>query len=190
MNWGPAAWRNSVDERQGLDTLNALIEAARLPPAEGLKRAEIISRESLPENQGKSAYLMTFVSNTFAPSLCHSLEAQARDTSMLNCASAGIALLRYHQDKGALPGSLGELVPQYLEAIPADCMDGQPLRYLFDDGGFTVYSIGPNRKDDGGQAPEIEDRILNPNEFMGQKSRILDSDDITFTVRLRANAGT
>ena len=49
------------------------------------------------------------------------------------------------------PHSLAELVPDRLPAIPADPFDGQPLRYRRLPQGFTVYSVGPDFTDNGGQ---------------------------------------
>ena len=62
-----------------------------------------------------------------------------------------IALKRYRLDHEAYPASLSELVPAYLSQVPADYMDGKPLRYrLRPDGGFLLYSVGEDGKDDGG----------------------------------------
>jgi hypothetical protein len=53
----------------------------------------------------------------------------------------------------ALPDSLSQLTPQFLDAVPADPFDGQPLRYTKGSPrGFTVYSIGKNRTGDGGKS--------------------------------------
>ena len=60
-----------------------------------------------------------------------------------------IALKRYHTKTGALPPSLGSLVPEFIDKIPED-VDGKPIRY--DPGKKTVYSIGTDLKDEGGDA--------------------------------------
>jgi hypothetical protein len=52
---------------------------------------------------------------------------------------------------GKLPDSLAELVPDTLPAIPKDPFDEQPLRYRRLPQGFTVYSVGPDFTDNGGQ---------------------------------------
>jgi hypothetical protein len=41
-------------------------------------------------------------------------------------------------------------VPKYLDEVPADPFDGNPLRMSAKDGGVLIYSIGPDGKDDGG----------------------------------------
>lgn len=60
-----------------------------------------------------------------------------------------IAIARYRlAHNGALPASLGELVPAYLPAIPQDPIDAKPLRY--DAARGRLWSIGMDCKDDGG----------------------------------------
>lgn len=43
-----------------------------------------------------------------------------------------------------------------MPAVPVDWMDGQPLRYrLNGDGTYTLWSIGEDLKDDGGDGTEL-----------------------------------
>jgi hypothetical protein len=68
-------------------------------------------------------------------------------------AVSAIAIRRYEVANGKVPGSLDELAPKFLLAVPLDPFDDKPLRYKRNqDGSFTLYSIGANRKDDGGDA--------------------------------------
>ncbi len=53
-----------------------------------------------------------------------------------------------HPDR--LPDSLAELVPKFLDRVPVDPIDGQPLRYRKTARGYCIYSIGTNLQDDGG----------------------------------------
>jgi len=60
-----------------------------------------------------------------------------------------LVALRYHKQKtGALPRSLDALVPEFLERVPSDPYNGQPLRYLPEK--RIIYSVGPDMLDDGG----------------------------------------
>ena len=64
---------------------------------------------------------------------------------------AAIALHRYRLRHGRWPEQLAALVPEFLPAVPRDWMDGNPLRYRLDaDGSFTLYSVGSNGVDEGG----------------------------------------
>ncbi len=62
-----------------------------------------------------------------------------------------IALKRCQLRHGDYPDTLAGLVPEFLAAVPRDPLDGQPLRYRRNaNGTFTLYSIGENGVDDGG----------------------------------------
>ncbi|HOB32775.1 MAG TPA: hypothetical protein PKH32_07850 [Verrucomicrobiota bacterium] len=67
-----------------------------------------------------------------------------------------IALKRYQQKHGQYPPELSALVPDFLKEVPADPADGDPLRYRVEpDGGYTLYSVGENGTDEGGDpSPE------------------------------------
>ena len=62
-----------------------------------------------------------------------------------------IALERYRLAHGEYPESLDALAPQFMEKIPHDIINGQPLHYRrTSDGQFVLYSVGWNETDDGG----------------------------------------
>jgi len=70
-----------------------------------------------------------------------------------------LALAQFHQDKGRWPESLNELVPKYVSKVPVDPLDPNalPLKYHRSDSSCVLYSVGPNRVDDGGAAPSADD---------------------------------
>jgi hypothetical protein len=71
--------------------------------------------------------------------------------------NTAIALKRYQLRQGKMPTSLTALVPEYLEAVPRDLMDGQPLRYRLNaDGSFVLYSVGEDAQDDGGDSRHVD----------------------------------
>jgi len=62
-----------------------------------------------------------------------------------------VALLFYKSEKGALPGSLGELVNiGFLTELPQDPYNEGPLTYKKDGDNFKLYSFGPNMTDNDG----------------------------------------
>jgi hypothetical protein len=94
-----------------------------------------------------------FIAAEFVPNLTKAWQNTAYQQTMLNEAQIACALERYHLAHGKYPGTLDALTPQYLEAIPQDIIDGQPLHYRrTEDGKFLLYSVGWNETDDGGQA--------------------------------------
>jgi hypothetical protein len=65
-----------------------------------------------------------------------------------------LALKAHKLEKGKLPATLAELVPEYLDSVPLDDYDGQPMRY--NAAKKVVYSVGKDLKDDGGSTTRAE----------------------------------
>jgi hypothetical protein len=70
-----------------------------------------------------------------------------------------LALVEFHRNHHRWPSKLDELVPRYVSTIPNDPLDPRlgPLRYGRTPSGYVLYSVGPNRNDDGGAAPNDDD---------------------------------
>lgn len=92
------------------------------------------------------------ISAVLLPALGTAIEKAADAAARLRLARVALAVERHrlaHQN--ALPETLDQLVPQFLDAVPADPYDGRPLRYAkTPPKGYTLYSVGKDRKDDGG----------------------------------------
>jgi len=87
----------------------------------------------------------------FMPAIAKASSRAAQGQSFVDEARLAIALERFRRANGHLPDALDSLTPQFIGKIPADVMDGQPLRYhKTGDDKFVLYSIGWNLKDDGG----------------------------------------
>ena len=78
-----------------------------------------------------------------------SFEGFLRGEAKLRAMGAGLAAERFRRDKGRWPESLAELVPAWLEAVPIDPFDGEPLRFRAAVDGVVVYSVGPDGTLDG-----------------------------------------
>jgi competence protein ComGC len=64
-----------------------------------------------------------------------------------------LALKQWRLEKNEYPANLDELVAAgYLKELPTDPYTDKPLVYKKTDDNFTLYSVGPNFKDDGGEA--------------------------------------
>jgi hypothetical protein len=76
------------------------------------------------------------------------------------------ALELYRRAHGAYPADLATLAPSYLPALPEDPFSGDPLVYRVETEGYTLYSVGPNKVDDGGVSEKP--RTFEPDQvFMG-----------------------
>jgi hypothetical protein len=79
----------------------------------------------------------------------HVLHDQAR----LRLLMTHLAIRRYRLTHGKNPESLADLVPNDVSALPLDPFSGRALIYRPegpDDASYLLYSVGPDRKDDGG----------------------------------------
>ena len=111
----------------------------------------------------------------FFPSMLKALAAATRAETTESCARVAVAMTRYRLDHGAPPTKLDQLVPAYLDTVPIDPYDGNPLRLNAVGGALVIYSIGPDGMDNGG---------VPIDERTGQ-------GDIIFTLRpAAASAGT
>jgi hypothetical protein len=85
------------------------------------------------------------------PAIADSVKRFAYAQSSTDLARVAIALERYRLAQGNFPESLDALAPQFLEKIPHDIINGEPLHYRKTaDGNFVLYSVGWNERDDGG----------------------------------------
>lgn len=82
------------------------------------------------------------------PSLLRAFEVPLRVQSKLNALNAAIGVEQYRIAEGELPDTLSNLVPLYLESVPADPRTGEPLLYRKLDTGYVVYTTGPDEVDD------------------------------------------
>ena len=72
----------------------------------------------------------------------------------MQLAQVACALERFHLARGHYPDLLDALSPQFIARVPADFMDGKPLRYRrLNEHSFLLYSVGLNETDDGGSYP-------------------------------------
>jgi len=100
----------------------------------------------------KELFQKNFILSVLMPALEKVIEISYRACTDYKATSAIIAALRYKQDKGNYPGGLEELVASdYLKKLPMDSWSDRPLVYRKTDDDFTLYSVGYNFIDDGGQ---------------------------------------
>ncbi len=91
------------------------------------------------------------------PAFARTVTSVARIQSALDLARVACALERYRLAHGVYPETLDVLAPRFIEIIPNDIINGQPLHYRrTDDGKFVLYSVGWNEKDDGGTIASLK----------------------------------
>ena len=99
------------------------------------------------------------------------LLGSARGQSVVDMALVACALERHRLAHGQFPEALTALVPETLEKLPPDVMNGQPLVYRrTDDGQFILYSVGANLVDDDGIDSDTATRLDREAGFVGRES--------------------
>ena len=74
----------------------------------------------------------------------------AETLALVRCTTLAIAVERYRLQHGELPAALYELCPAYIDSLPFDPFTGKELLFSRDEETYVVYSVGANRRDDGG----------------------------------------
>jgi hypothetical protein len=82
--------------------------------------------------------------------LVRALELSLRTTAQIRAARVGLAIEHYRIDKGNFPERLEQLMPDYMQVLPQDPFDDQPLHYKLTTDAAIVYSIGEDGVDNGG----------------------------------------
>jgi len=103
---------------------------------EALERLEWIGEQRHP------------LTGVLAPSMPRLVAMHGRMTAEIRITRAGLALLRYKQERGTWPETLGVLGLEGLK----DPFIGGPLRYRSQGDGFVLYSVGDDEEDNGGAA--------------------------------------
>ena len=162
------AWSHQ-DERRLLGEIQLLLTSVRVMSA----ARSFVEREELLSNLKRVVTEHGFYNRLRYPqpglimSLAHSVQRVARTETDRSFALCAIALKRYAQRHGTLPGALADLVPEFLETVPVDYFDGKAMKYhLNASGNFTLYSVGQDGKDDGGDLSLMPEVTLARNNWL------------------------
>ena len=96
---------------------------------------------------------------------------EADGLAFVRISTSALAVENFRRVNNRLPKELGDVVPGFMPALPADPFDGAPLRYKRLATGYVVYSIGPDGHDDGRKEPPLR-----------RRSTASVAEDITITV--------
>ena len=133
--------------------LSDIILAAREPDfAKRLSLIDQIKQKYTEPSDGILARLRADkrMAQIEVPNLMRVLEQFDRAEAQAQNARQVMALKRYKQTHGQYPDTLQQLISGDFKALPIDPFNGEPYHYKKEGEGFLLYSIGPNRVDDGG----------------------------------------
>jgi len=143
--WARLRMRQKLVRR--FQDMTGLITTARRPWPEPLD--EIIGNALEPA--GKPGRLL--------PRASLLVHLTAGTLAATRCAMLTVVIERYRRSHGELPGSLDDIAPPDIDAIPSDPFTGNKLLYSHDEEGYVVYSTGINRQDDSGSVePKADEK--------------------------------
>ena len=83
----------------------------------------------------------------------------AKRDARLGAAELAAGIYIYKIENGNYPESLDKLVPGIVKELPPDPFTGESFTYRPEGNGFIIYSLGENRRDDGGERESPDDDI-------------------------------
>ena len=145
--------------RQNQVSLSRLYQERCLPLVDADKHRVYASQteeaDKAPELQ-KAGFYNLFARMLF-PAVSKSAAKFAHAQALIDLATVACALERHRLANHQYPEQLDLLMPRFLEKLPTDVISGEPLKYRREsDGTFTLYSVGWNESDDGGEARALK----------------------------------
>jgi len=124
-----------------LRRLNRMVEIAQLPPREQGREVDAWLAQ-VQQGSSLEVKVLSPVKKIHG--------ATRRSHADMRCAIVMLAVERFRRANQRWPDHLEELTPHYLNAVPVDPFKGGPIRYVKRDDGVTIYSVGPDEEDNGG----------------------------------------
>ena len=151
----PDGWFD-LEKVKTATAIQAYLTTILKPPQHLIDRARILQMAAAANTPGGSSnpryyYYYGYLDYSFTGPIFADAPRTAKGQNAADMAMLACALERFHLAQQNYPATLDALVPQYLEKIPPDVVNGQPLHYERKGrGAFKLYSVGWNGKDDGG----------------------------------------
>jgi ABC-type transport system involved in multi-copper enzyme maturation permease subunit len=156
-------WKSDEIRAIGFRFDNRAEQIAALPAEEQQRAFERLEEEIRP---------LPFASRAFVPAILRLANTCLSSRARLRCAGAALACERYRIARGIWPSALADLVPEFVITLPTDPFDGKPLRFRREKDCILIYSVGEDRRDDGGEsearshstaARDLEFRLWEPS---------------------------
>jgi hypothetical protein len=92
--------------------------------------------------------------------------------AMMLATKAGLACKIYRAKTGRYPENLEALVPDILPEVPIDPFTGKPFIFRRQGDDLFIYSLGSNRKDDGGRMGPITQMVMDKDDDWTWREKI------------------
>lgn len=150
---GPGALEAPADCLVFLAFMRDIIAAGREPFPGALDLGEQIEARfaALLKTNGSGKADDAKVTLEILPAFMQIFQEAGHTLALRDLTASAIAARRHELKQGERPRSLAELVPDLLKQVPSDPFDGKPLRMVATKDDIVLYSIGKDRRDDGGR---------------------------------------
>jgi hypothetical protein len=133
-----------LDMQAYVRVMGEMEETVEMPHYEARRTLEGI------EQQIEALPFTRIISNSVLPAMGGTHRAVARERTQRQLLLLGAAVESYTAEHGTHPPSLSAVGPASHGVSTIDPYTGAPFLYEVSDGGFRLYSVGPNLTDDGG----------------------------------------
>jgi hypothetical protein len=149
MAWGPRGWFYQ-NLAMGAETRHEMLASIDLAHRQIVPhQVDAVVRKMAAASAKRSPY--TFFVATAQPNYAKAVQTLAFNQTEASQAEVACALERYRLAHGQYPERLDSLSPQFIEKLPHDLIGGRPFNYhLTEGGGYLLYSVGWDEKDEGG----------------------------------------
>jgi hypothetical protein len=137
------------ERREALAAIDReLKEVAATSKDPGIAVKSILSGNSLSSTATR--HITGVLVSMLIPAISAAYTAEERAHVQVSLTQVAIALAAYKSEHGEFPTAVEDLAAKYIDRLPLDRFSESPLRYRVKDGGYILYSVGPNLKDDEG----------------------------------------
>ena len=142
----PRGWllRQAIHSARFTEEANRLLDnSARVDPAaiDALTKRDQGVGGTTPYN---------FIARMAEPSVGRLAKSAVAVQTRVRLVRMALALFSYRESSGSFPTDLTSLTPAPWKTLPREVVNDDPLRYRLSKGGFVLYSVGWDLKDDGG----------------------------------------
>jgi hypothetical protein len=122
----------------------------------------------LQQEEGKANYMASLFLDIMLPSLENVGRRTRQHRQEVIGLRLGIAALLHEKRHGQFPASIAAIDPDLVDFDPIDVFTGAPLGYRVNEDGPLVYSVGPDRIDNGGTQGWIGDVAWNDQVYQSK----------------------
>lgn len=166
MLTGPIALTMAPDRKSQHKTYHSLIDLIENVQRNGPQYTPLLIEQErvLDSSLDQTSGILISPVDVLLPALTKAVTRTFQTHMHHDAAATMLALEIYRIDHRTYPNTLSLLTPKYLPAVPEDLFDpGQPIKYVSNSTGYTLFSFGDDGDDDN--ATPVESVYLRLPDF-------------------------